>query len=150
MKVALLEAEKAAAIDEIPIGAVIVYKEQIIARAHNTNRTDHDPSSHAEMKAIRKACKILKNERIFDCDLYVTKEPCIMCAGVITHARIKNVYFGAYDNKYGACGTVLEVCGNAKLNHKPKILGGILESECSKILTEFFKDLRASKKKEAR
>lgn len=149
MKEALLEAEKAAQIGEIPIGAVVVKDDKIISRAYNTNRSDNDPSAHAEMKAIRKACEIIGNERIPDCTLYVTKEPCSMCSGVIIHSRIKSVFFGAYDKKYGACGTVLSICGNQILNHVPEIIGGILEEECSEKLSSFFRNIREMKKQKA-
>lgn len=142
MRIALDEAKAAAKAGEIPVGAVIVHNGEVIARAHNTNRTSHDPTRHAELEAIRLASSVLKNERLLGCDLFVTKEPCAMCAGSIVHARIRRVIIGARDTKYGACGTVFTVCGNEKLNHVPEIIFGVLENECASLLRDFFENLR--------
>lgn len=142
MHLALLEAKAAAEEGEIPVGAVIVQSGTILARARNANRFSHDPTRHAEMEAIRAASKILKNERLTDCELFVTKEPCAMCAGAIVHARLKRVIIAARDTKYGACGSVLSVCGNSSLNHVPVIEFGILGDESSGLLSAFFENLR--------
>ena len=119
MEIALNEAHKAFKQDEVPIGAVIVYEGKVIARAHNCTRLLRNPVKHAEIIAIEEASKVLANERLIGCDLYVTKEPCVMCAGAIVHARLARVIIGAKDEKYGACGTVLNVCGSSILNHQP-------------------------------
>ncbi len=142
MRIALEEAKIAFEKGEIPVGAVIVKNDEVIARAHNLNRSMNNPVKHAEMICIEKASGILGNERLTDCELYVTKEPCAMCSGAIVHARIKRVVIGAEDSKYGACGTVLNICGNKKLNHVPEIEFGIMGQEASLLLKEFFKDLR--------
>ncbi len=142
MRIAIEEAKFAAEAGEIPVGAVIVHNDTIIARARNSNRASHDPTRHAEMEAIRAASDVLQNERLLECTLFVTKEPCAMCAGAIVHARIKRIIIGTRDTKYGACGSVLSICGNATLNHVPKIIFGILESETSQLLHEFFDSLR--------
>jgi tRNA(adenine34) deaminase len=142
MNEALLEAEKAYKSDEIPIGAIIVYNGEIISRAHNLNRQLKNPVKHAEIIAIEQAADIMNNERLIDCDLFVTKEPCAMCSGAIIHSRIRKVYIGAADKKYGACGTVFSVSGNPKMNHKPEIEFGVLEEESSLFLKKFFKSKR--------
>ena len=142
MRVALDEAKKAFSEMEIPVGAVIVKNDKIIAKAHNKNRNLHDPTAHAEILALQKAAQYLQNERLTDCYMYVTKEPCAMCAGAIIHARIKKLIIGTPDNRFGACGTVLNVCGNEALNHKPNVVFGILAKECQSLLQEFFIQLR--------
>ncbi len=147
MKAALNEAREAYDEDEIPIGAVIVYKDKIIAASHNRNRKENNPVKHAEILAIEIASQFLKNERLTGCHLFVTKEPCAMCAGAIIHARIESVNFGARDYKYGACGTVLNVCGNDLLNHVPEIESGILEDESAELLKKFFQGKRKKQKK---
>ena len=142
MKAALKEAIKAQDIDEVPIGCVIVKDGKIIARGHNQRETKQDSTSHAELKTLQKACKKLNSWRLVGCDLYVTLEPCIMCAGAIIQSRIENVYFGAYDPKGGAFGSSINVLEAKNINHRPNILGGVLEEECSKILKDFFKKKR--------
>lgn len=142
MLLALEEARAASRAGEIPVGAVIVLDGTIIARSRNTNRAAQDPTRHAEMDAIRAAASALGNERLTGCALYVTKEPCSMCAGAIVHARIARVIIGAADAKYGACGTVFSVCGNPALNHVPEIVFGVLGGESSTILGSFFAELR--------
>jgi tRNA(adenine34) deaminase len=127
---------------EIPVGAVIVREGKIIARAHNQNRAKNNPIKHAEIICIEKSVKKLNNERLTGCELYVTKEPCVMCAGAIVHARIKTIYIGAKDQKYGACGTVLNVCGNKILNHVPEIKFGLFQDESSSLLKDFFQSKR--------
>ena len=139
MKQALLEARKAFASDEVPVGAAVVKDGRIIALARNENRERNSPVRHAEIIAIEAACAAIGNERLTDCDLFVTKEPCAMCAGAIVHARIRRLVIGARDTRYGACGTVLSVCGNRALNHVPEIEFGLLETESANMLKEFFK-----------
>jgi len=145
MKEALKEAKKAKKIDEVPIGAVIVKDDKIIARAHNLRETKMNSLKHAEIIAIDKACKKLSNFRLEECDIYVTVEPCLMCAGAIVQSRIRKVYFGTPDEKYGA---VVSICDafNIKSNHKVELEQGILKEECENIVKEFFKELRAKKK----
>jgi tRNA(adenine34) deaminase len=145
MRIALEEAKTAFESGEIPVGAVIIKDGSVIARAHNSNRELRDPVKHAEIICIEEASRVLGNERLLDCELYVTKEPCAMCAGAIVHARIKNLFIGAEDEKYGACGTVLSVCGNSSLNHVPAIEFGILKEEASNLLKKFFKNKRDNK-----
>ncbi len=142
MTIALEEAQRAAGEDEIPVGAVIVNNSEVISRAHNKTRQRSDPTAHAEIIAIKDAAKYLHNERLTGCSMYVTKEPCAMCAGAIVHARIETLVIGTKDYRFGACGTVLTVCGNTMLNHVPTIVWGICEEECRKILKDFFGTLR--------
>ena len=146
MKKALKEAKKAYDKLEIPVGAIIVKDGKIIARAHNQKETKFDTTKHAEILAIQKASKKLKSCRLIDCEMYVTLEPCTMCAGAIINSRIKKIYIGASDEKTGAVGSVLNLFDDYKFNHKPEYEKGILEQECSEILKRFFKDLRKSKK----
>lgn len=145
MNIALQQAMHAAYEAEIPVGAVIVKDDEIIATAHNKTRQCSDPTAHAEMLAIRQAAKILLNERLTGCIMYVTKEPCAMCAGAIVNARIEKLYIGVRDYRFGACGTVLPICGNETLNHVPDIVFGIMEEECKKVLQDFFVKLRNKK-----
>jgi tRNA(adenine34) deaminase len=142
MDIAFEEAKLAAHEDEIPVGAVIVQGDTVIARAHNKTRQCSDPTAHAEILAIKDAAGYLHNERLTGCSMYVTKEPCAMCAGAIVHARIERLIIGTRDNRYGACGTVLTVCGSSQLNHTPEIVFGIKEIECKKLLQDFFGKLR--------
>ena len=141
MKAALAEAKKAYLIDEVPVGAVIVYNNKIIARGHNTREKEQSVLGHAEINAIRKASKKIGSWRLEDCDIYVTLEPCSMCSGAIIQSRIKNLYYGASDPKTGACGSVLNLFEN-DFNHKVNVTGGIMENECSQIIKDFFKTLR--------
>ncbi|WP_069189301.1 nucleoside deaminase [Candidatus Terasakiella magnetica] len=144
MDIALKEAEKAAARGEVPIGAVIVDSTtgEIIARAGNQSEADHDPSAHAEVVAIRNACQKLSSTRLPQCDLYVTLEPCTMCATAISFARIRRLYFGAYDPKGGGVDHGARFYEQATCHHKPDVYGGILESACSEILRRFFQEKR--------
>lgn len=146
MEEALRLAERAFSLDEIPVGAVIVLDGEIISRGYNMSRELNDPTMHAEIIAIKDACRAVSNERLTGCDLYVTKEPCSMCAGAIVHARIRRVIIGAEDIKAGACGTVLDVCGNQMLNHRPEIIFGIKKDESSSLLKEFFRQKRIAAK----
>ena len=148
MEYALSLAAEAYRRDEIPVGAVIVKDGNIIAEGSNENREKNDPTLHAEIIAIRNAAMHLNNERLTDCDLYVTKEPCAMCAGAIVHSRIRCVIIGAEDVKYGACGTVFDICGNSRMNHIPEIKHGVLRDRCSSLLSEFFKAKREKKREQ--
>lgn len=148
MKEALKEAKKACNKLEVPVGAVIVKNGEVIARAHNQKETKLDTTKHAEILAIQKASKKLNSWRLIDCEMYVTLEPCSMCAGAIINSRIKKVYIGASDEKTGAVGSVLNLFTDYKFNHKVLYEKGILENNCKDILQDFFKELRKSKIKE--
>ena len=141
MKAALKEARKAYLLGEVPVGAVIVYDNKIIARGHNTRELAQSVLGHAEINAIKKASKKIGSWRLEDCDMYVTLEPCSMCSGAIIQSRIKNLYFGAYDLKTGASGSVFNLF-DYPFNHKVNVYGGIMEEECSRIIKDFFKELR--------
>ena len=145
MKEALKEAEKAYKKLEVPVGAIIVKDGKIIARAYNQKESKTDTTKHAEILAIQKASKKLKSWRLIDCEMYVTLEPCTMCAGAIIHSRIKKVYIGAMDEKTGAVGSVLNLFEDYKFNHKPEVEKGILKEECESLLKQFFKELRKLK-----
>jgi tRNA(adenine34) deaminase len=142
MKMAYNEAVKAFNKNEIPVGCVIVKSDLVIAKAHNLREINNLVTSHAEILAITKANKKLGSWRLDDCDIYVTLEPCAMCSGAIIQSRIKNLYFGAYDLKAGAAGSVLNLF-NYPFNHKVNVIGGIMEDECKKLLQDFFKTLRS-------
>ena len=146
MKQALKEAEKAYKKLEVPVGAVIVKDGKIIARAHNQKETRTDTTKHAEILAIQKASKKLESWRLIDCEMYVTLEPCSMCAGAMINSRIKKVYIGAMDEKTGAAGSVLNLFNDYTFNHKVEVERGILQEECSTMLSEFFRELREKKK----
>ena len=145
MKSALKEAEKSYDKEEIPVGAVIVKDGKIIARGHNLKETKNDTTNHAEIIAIRKASKKLKSWRLTGCTMYVTLEPCTMCAGTLIQARLDKVVIGTMDEKTGACGSVLNVLEDYKFNHKVEIETGIVQEKCEKILKDFFKNLRNKK-----
>ena len=145
MKEALKEAEKAYKKLEVPVGAVIVKDGKIIARGHNQKETKTDTTKHAEIIAIQKASKKLKAWRLLDCEMYVTLEPCAMCAGAIINSRIKKVYIGTKDNKTGAVGSVLNLFEDFTFNHKVESEIGLMQEECEKVLKQFFKELRLSK-----
>ena len=147
MKEALKEAKKAYKKLEIPVGAVIVKDGKIIARAHNLKESKHDTTKHAEILAIQKASKKLESWRLIDCDMYVTLEPCSMCAGALINARIRKLYIGTLDEKTGACGSVLNLFEDYKFNNKVEVEKGIMQKECEEILKSFFKDLRKIKKR---
>jgi len=142
MKQALKEAEKAYKKLEVPVGAVIVKDGKIIARAHNQT----DTTKHAEILAIQKASKKLESWRLIDCEMYVTLEPCSMCAGAMINSRIKKVYIGAMDEKTGAAGSVLNLFNDYTFNHKVEIENGVMKTECQEILKKFFKELRELKR----
>lgn len=142
MREALKEAEKAFEIDEVPVGAVIVHNKRIIARAHNQIKLLKDPTAHAEMIALTQAAAHLSNERLLDTTVYVTIEPCAMCAGAMVLGRVKRVVYGADDPKTGAAGSVFNVLSNKKLNHRVTVVKGILRDESIALLQEFFKKKR--------
>ena len=147
MQLALKEARKAFNKDEVPIGAIIVDKDgNILSRAHNQGEHGSSALNHAEILAIYKATQKLKQPRLWDCKIYVTLEPCTMCAAAISFARIKTLYFGAYDEKGGAVTSGVKFYEQKNCHHKPNVLGGILENECSQILKNFFKNKRQNKK----
>lgn len=139
---AIKEAHRAAKEDEIPVGAVITYQNQIIARAHNQVEKLKDPTAHAEMIAITQATHYLSSKWLLDCALYVTLEPCSMCAGALVLARIKRVCFGVEDPKTGACGSVTNIIQNEHLNHRVELVRGLCADQCSELLMQFFKKLR--------
>lgn len=149
MTEALHEAEAAASIGEIPIGAVIVKDDQIIARGHNTTELSRDPTCHAEINAIRQAAGRLRGWRLSGCSMYTTCEPCAMCAGALVWARIDKLYIGAMDPKAGACGSVFNIVQEHKLNHNLEVEYGIMEAECSIIMKEFFVKLRETNRNES-
>ncbi len=144
MNLALKEAARAAKIDEVPVGAVIVDKKNnVIGYGYNSPISSNDPTSHAEINAMRMASKVLKNYRLIDTNLYVTIEPCIMCMGAIIHARVKRVIFGAKDAKGGAVSSLYAMADDKRLNHNPKIISGICEDKAKKIIIDFFKNKRS-------
>jgi len=138
MKLALGLAKKAELKNEVPVGALIVRNGEIIGQGMNTSISDHDPTSHAEINAIREAAKAIKNYRLKDCAIYVTLEPCAMCVGAIQHARIEKIIYGAPDPKTGACGSIIDLISVKEINHHAEAIGGILEKECGQILKDFF------------
>ena len=142
MSEALLEARKAFNLNEIPVGAIITYNDEIIGRGHNQIESTKNPLAHAEMIAIKEALNNLQKKFLQNCSLYVTLEPCSMCAGAIVLARIENIYIGTEDEKSGACGSVFNIANDDRLNHKCNIYTGIMKDECSSILKEFFVGLR--------
>lgn len=142
MKEALKQAKKAYDLDEVPIGCVIVYQDKIIARGYNRRRIEMNTLSHAELNAIRKASKKLGDWRLEDCEMYVTLEPCQMCAGAVVQARIKKVYIGCMNPKAGCAGSILNLLQVEKFNHQVEIEEGILEEECSTLMKDFFRKLR--------
>lgn len=146
MQYALKEAERAYEAGEVPVGCVIVLNNEIIGKAHNQRETLQDPTAHAEVLAITQAAAALKSWRLEGAKLYVTLEPCPMCAGAIILARIAEVYFGAYDPKAGCCGTLMNLLEDPRFNHMPRVEGGVMAAQCGGILSAFFQNIRASRK----
>jgi tRNA(adenine34) deaminase len=142
MKEALRQAAIAGEKDEVPVGAVIVFQNKIIAKAHNQVEMLKDPTAHAEMIAITQATNFLGSKWLQDCTLYVTIEPCSMCAGALVLARITRVVFGAFDEKTGACGSIVNIAQHNKLNHRIDVAGGVMQPECGGIVSEFFQKKR--------
>ncbi len=146
MRLALDQALNAALIGEVPVGAVILRDGQLIATGYNRPITTHDPSAHAEMVALRHAAELLENYRLPDCELFVTLEPCAMCAMALMHARLKRVVFGAWDPKTGSAGSVIDLFAQPQLNHHTAVQGGLLAGPCGDLLREFFARRRAEQK----
>lgn len=144
MQRAIVQAKIAASIGEVPVGAVLVHNNRLIASGYNQSIQDHDPSAHAEMVVLRKAGKIIENYRLLDTTLYVTLEPCIMCTGLLIHARIKRLVFGASDPKAGAICSICQLLEHPKLNHSIEVVSGILSDACGCLLSDFFKSRRKS------
>ncbi len=142
MELAFREAERAYNLAEVPIGAVIVYENRVIGKGYNQTEQLQDPTAHAEMIAITAAAEHLGSRRLLDTTLYVTLEPCAMCAGAIVLARIPNLVLGSMDSKAGACGSLFNIAQDPRLNHRLSVVSGILEEKCSQILREFFKSVR--------
>lgn len=139
---AIAEAEKAEAIGEVPIGAVIVRNNEIIGRGHNLRETTLDPTAHAELVAVRDACDKIGAWRLLDCTLYVTLEPCPMCAGALVQSRVKRVVYGTADPKAGCAGTLMNLLQEPRFNHETELTSGVLQAECAMLLTRFFRRLR--------
>lgn len=146
MSLAINEARKASYLDEVPVGAIIVKDGKIISRGHNNRESSLDPTSHAEINAIRKACKKLKSWRLEGCSIYVTIEPCSMCAGTLLWTRIDQIIYGAKDLKGGALGSSYNIFDVPNINHHPIIKSGVLETECKTIIQDYFKTKRNNKK----
>lgn len=147
MSVALAAAKESAAEGEVPVGAVIVRNGEVVAIGRNRRETVKDALSHAEIEAIRTVCAVLGGWRLWECEMYVTLEPCPMCAGAILNARLRKVTFGAYDSKNGAVESVMHMFAYP-FTHKPQVEGGVMEAECAAVLSDFFRDLRKNKEKE--
>lgn len=146
MRIALELASRAQDAGEVPVGAVVVKEGVIIGRGYNAPISCHDPSAHAEMQALRDAAQYLGNYRLTGCELFVTLEPCLMCAGAIMHARIKRLVYGASDFKTGVCGSMLNIFAERRLNHHAEVTGGVLAEECGSMLSRFFAMRRAQKR----
>lgn len=146
MGLAIEEAKKARELQEVPIGAVIVWNEEVVGRGYNLRETDQSSVAHAELLAIAEACRMLRTWRLEEATLYVTLEPCPMCAGAIINSRIKRVVFGAHDPKAGCAGTFMNLLEDERFNHQSEVSSGVLAEECGKLLTTFFKELRHRKK----
>jgi tRNA(adenine34) deaminase len=138
MRHAFKEAEMAYEKKEIPVGAVVIFEGRIIGKGHNQVETLRDPTAHAEIIALTSAASYLSSKVLLGCSLYVTLEPCVMCAGAVVLAKIETLYFGAFDNKSGGCGSVLNITNNSSLNHRLNVTGGIMDKECGEILRSFF------------
>ncbi|MFC0136330.1 tRNA adenosine(34) deaminase TadA [Staphylococcus petrasii] len=147
MNLAIEEAKKAQQLGEVPIGAIIVKDDEIIARAHNLRETAQQPTAHAEHIAIERASKVVESWRLEDCTLYVTLEPCVMCAGAIVMSRIPKVVFGAMDPKGGCSGSLMNLLEEPRFNHRASVVTGVLKNECGDLLRNFFRELRAKKSK---
>lgn len=142
MRQAISQARNAWALGEVPVGAVVVKDGQVVATGFNQPIGTHDPTAHAEIMALRAAATILGNYRLPGCELYVTLEPCTMCSGAMMHARLSRVVFGAHDPKTGACGSIVNLFEQEKLNHHTEVVGGVLAHECGQLLKEFFAERR--------
>lgn len=143
MREALAEAERAAAIGEVPVGAVVVFGDEVVGRGHNRREIDGDPLAHAELIAIREAARRMKSWRLSGATLYATLEPCAMCAGALVNSRVDRLVFGAADPKAGYCGSLGDIPRDARLNHRLEVVAGVLAEECGEVLRGFFRALRA-------
>jgi len=141
MKMALAQAKKAVNNDDIPVGCVIVSDGEVLSKAYNKKHKNNDPTCHAEILAIKKACRKVNDFRLENAEVYVTLEPCIMCYGALLSARVKTIYFGAYDKKY----SIKQLQDNIKFNHSANVVGGVMEEECGQLLSSFFEKLRREK-----
>jgi tRNA(adenine34) deaminase len=146
MALALEQAQLAADKGEVPVGAVVIHGEKVIAKTHNLRESNKDPLAHAELLAIAAAAQLLGRWRLIDCTLFVTLEPCPMCAGAIVNSRLDRIVYGTGDPRAGACGTIFNIVEDERLNHRPEVVRGVLKEPCSQILSKFFKDLRAKRK----
>ncbi|CAM3502958.1 tRNA adenosine(34) deaminase TadA [Paenibacillus lupini] len=146
MQLAIEEAKKAEQIGEVPIGAILVKDGEVVGKGYNLREINHDPTAHAEMVAIREACERLGAWRLLDCTLYVTLEPCPMCAGAIVQSRVKRVVYGTGDPKAGCAGTLMNLLQEPRFNHETEVTSGILQAECAALLTNFFRNLRNKRK----
>ncbi len=145
MQQAIAAAQKAWELGEVPVGAVVVKNGEVIATGYNQPIARHDPTAHAEIAALRAAASVLGNYRLPGCELFVTLEPCVMCAGAMMHARLARVVYGATDPKTGACGSVVNLFAEEKLNHHTELLGGVMADECGTLLKSFFAERRAAR-----
>ncbi len=145
MRLAIDQALNARAVGEVPVGAVLVHEGRVLATGYNRPISSHDATAHAEIGALRAAGAVLANYRLVDCDLYVTLEPCVMCAGAIMHARLRRLFYGARDPKTGAAGSVVDLFAEARLNHHTAVAGGVLADECGALLSSFFAERRATR-----
>jgi len=143
MQRALREAERAAELGEVPVGAVVVFGGQVVTAAHNVRETAHDPCGHAELLAVRRAAELMGRWRLWGCTVYVTLEPCAMCAGAMVNARVDRLVFGATDPKAGAVQSLYEICTDPRLNHRVEVISGVLAEPCGEILRRFFREKRA-------
>ncbi len=143
MRFALDEAEDALNLDEVPVGAVVVINERIVGRGYNRVITDHDPTAHAEIVALRDAAQSVGNYRLVDATVYVTIEPCAMCAGALVNARVKRLVYGAREEKAGAVESIFQICTDDRLNHQMEVRAGVLEEECREVIQSFFRQKRA-------
>lgn len=145
MRLAIDQAHNAWAVGEVPVGAVLVHEGRVLATGYNRPISSHDATAHAEIAALRAAGELRANYRLVDCDLYVTLEPCAMCAGAIMHARLRRLFYGARDPKTGAAGSVVDLFAEARLNHHTEVTGGVLADECGALLSSFFAERRATR-----
>ena len=145
MRLAIDQARNAAVVGEVPVGAVIVRDGQVIATGYNHPIGSHDPTAHAEIRALREAAELTSNYRLSDCSIYVTLEPCAMCCGAIIHARLRALYYGASDPKTGACGSVVDLMGEPRLNHHTQVHAGLRAQECGQLLRDFFSTRRGQR-----
>jgi tRNA(adenine34) deaminase len=146
MKLALKEAEDAFTEGEVPVGAILVINDKVISRAHNTREAEFDPTAHAEIIALRKGAEKIKNWRLNNASLYVTKEPCIMCAGAMVNARLGRLVYGCKDIKGGAVQSLYQILSDTRLNHQVNVVSGVMEDECAELLKRFFQNRRFERK----